>query len=120
MRQLIGFLMVGLLATATHVAVAVTLVAKAGRPAVFANGAAFCIATAVSYGLNSWLTFQRPFTRHTLWRFGAVSIAGLGLSMLISGIAQWFGLHYLLGIALVATGVPPLTFLAHRGWTYHR
>lgn len=115
---MIGFSVVGLLATAVHVVVASMLIAKAGRPAAFANGVAFCVATGVSYGLNSWLTFQRPFTRRTLYRFGAVALAGVALSMLISGTAERLGLHYLIGIALVVASVPLLSFLAHRRWTY--
>jgi putative flippase GtrA len=118
MRKMTGFCAVGVLATTVHVVVAAMLITKAGRPAALANAAAFCMATGVSYGLNSWLTFARPFSRRTLLRFGTVALAGLGLSTLISGTAQWFGMHYLIGIAAVVLSVPPLTFLAHRDWTY--
>jgi putative flippase GtrA len=57
-------------------------------------------------------------SRRTLWRFVAVAALGALLSMAISGGAEWYGLHYLVGIALVVTSLPLLTFLAHSRWTY--
>ena len=118
MRRLICFLLVGVFATAIHVAVASVLITTAGWRAALANGAAFCVATIASYALNSRLTFQRAVSGRTLRRFLTVAVAGLGLSMAISGGAERAGLHYLVGIALVVTGVPVLSYLAHSRWTY--
>lgn len=118
MRRLIFFLLVGVLATAVHVAVASVLITAAGWWAVFANGVAFCVATLASYSLNSRLTFQQPLSGRTLQRFLTVATAGLALSMAISGGAERAGLHYLVGIALVVSGVPLLSYLAHSRWTY--
>jgi putative flippase GtrA len=117
-RRFISFGAVGALATAVHVAVASGLITAAGWPAGLANGAAFCVATFVSYSLQSRLTFRRAMSRRTLWRFVAVAAAGAGLSMAISGGAERLGLHYLVGIALVVISLPLLTFLAHSRWTY--
>lgn len=117
-RRPIFFLLVGVLATAVHVAVASVLITGAGWRVVFANGVAFCVATLASYSLNSRLTFQQPLSGRTLQRFLAVATAGLALSMAISGGAERAGLHYLVGIALVVSGVPVLSYLAHSRWTY--
>jgi len=117
-RRFSSFGLVGALATAIHVAVASTLIAGAAWPAGLANGLAFCVATLASYSLNSRLTFRRAMSRRTFWRFVAVAALGAVLSMAISGAAEWYGLHYLVGIALVVLSLPPLTFLAHSRWTY--
>lgn len=118
MRRFISFGSVGVLSTAVHVAVASALITAAGWPAGFANGVAFCVATVVSYSLQSRLTFRRAMSRRTLWRFVAVAAGGAAVSMAISGGAEWLGLHYLVGIALVVVSLPPLTFVAHSRWTY--
>lgn len=118
MHRLISFALVGLLATVIHVAVASVLITALGWRAALANGAAFCVATSASYALNSRLTFQQALSGRTLQRFLAVAVAGLGLSMLISGAAERFGMHYLGGIGLVVTSVPLLSYLAHSRWTY--
>lgn len=117
-RRVMTFGLVGVLATGIHVMVASALIAGVGWPAGFANGAAFCVATLASYSLNSRLTFRQAMSRRTLWRFVAVAALGALLSMAISGGAEWYGLHYLVGIALVVTSLPLLTFLAHSRWTY--
>lgn len=118
MRRLFSFLLVGVLATAIHVAVAGALIDGAGWRAAFANGVAFCVATLASYSLNSRVTFQQPLSGRTLQRFLTVATAGLALSMAISDGAERAGLHYLVGIALVVSGVPLLSYLAHSRWTY--
>ena len=118
MRRVMTFGLVGVLATAIHVTVASALIEGAGWPAGLANGAAFCVATLVSYSLNSRLTFRQAMSRRKLGRFVAVAGAGAALSMAISTGAEWYGLHYLVGIALVVTSLPLLTFLAHSRWTY--
>ena len=117
-RRFSSFGLVGALATAIHVAVASALIAGVAWPAGLANGLAFCVATLASYSLNSRLTFQQAMSRRTLWRFVAVAAVGAVLSMAISGGAEWYGLHYLVGIALVVLSLPLLTFVAHSRWTY--
>lgn len=118
MRRFISFGSVGVLSTAVHVAVASALITAAGWPAGFANGAAFCVATVASYSINSRITFRQAMSRRTLWRFVTVAAGGAAVSMAISSGAQWLGLHYLVGIALVVLSLPPLTFVAHSRWTY--
>lgn len=119
-RRLLVFAAVGALATAVHIGVASALIVSAGRAAPIANGVAFCVATLVSYALNARLTFRRPLTPASLARFLAVAFAGLGLSMLLSGLAAAAGWHYLAGIGLVVIAVPPLTYAAHSRWTYRQ
>ena len=83
-----------------------------------ANGIAFLLATIFSYTINTLWSFSSLLHRRTLVRFGVVTILGGVLAMLISGLADIHGLHYAIGIALVATFVPPVTFLLHNSWTY--
>ena len=117
-RQLRRFAVTGLLATGVHVAVAALLIELAQRSPPFANGAAFLVATAFSYALNTLWSFEASPGARSLARFAVVSCVGWTLAVLLSTLAERLGLHYLLGIGLVVTGVPPVTFLLHRYWTY--
>ena len=86
--------------------------------ATTANGAAFCVATLLSYLVNTFWTFRRQATGHNAIRYWIVAVLGLGLTLLLSGAAEAAEFHYLVGIALVVALVPPLTFLLHSHWTY--
>jgi putative flippase GtrA len=116
--QALRFALSGLLATGLHVCIA-TVFIKAVLPAPsVANGVAFMGATVFSYLVNTIWSFSSPLHGKNLMRFCAVAFIGLALSMTISGTAQYYGLHYLYGIALVVCIVPPVTFFLHSYWTY--
>jgi len=83
-----------------------------------ANGFAFVVATTFSYLVNTIWSFSSPLHGKILVRFCIVSIVGLFLAMLVSGAAEYLGLHYLHGILLVAMIIPPVTFILHNFWTY--
>jgi putative flippase GtrA len=117
-RRVLRFGISGLLATGLHVLIAVTLIRSVLLPPSIANGAAFAMATIFSYLINTMWSFGRPLHGRNLLRFCAVSCIGLILAMIISGAAQHFGLHYMLGIFFVVLTVPPVTFLLHTFWTY--
>ena len=51
-------------------------------------------------------------------RFTLVSLGGLTLTALASRLTHLAGCSPALGIALVVCVVQPLTFVAHRCWTY--
>lgn len=112
------FAVCGAFITAFHVVVAASLIRLLQAAPPLANAAAFVLATVLSYGLNTRWSFSRPLRGATLVRFAAVSLAGLALTLAISGLAEAQGLHYGLGIAGVVCSVPPLTFLLHKAWTY--
>ena len=83
-----------------------------------ANGIAFVVATLFSFTINTTWSFSSRPSRRLLVRFVLVATVGLGITVAVSGTAQYFGLHYLYGIALVVCAVPPITFLLHKYWTY--
>jgi len=117
-RQGLRFALVGVASTGLHVVVASALIELAELRAGAANGVAFTIATLASYVLNSGWTFETQLAVTRLLRFGIVSVAGLTLTVAITTAMQRAGYHYLVGIAVVVTTVPVLTFFSHRMWTY--
>jgi putative flippase GtrA len=117
-HQVARFLVAGASSTGFHVAIVATLVNAAGTSPVTANSVAFVCATACSYLLNTLWSFSSRLHHTTLWRFAAVSLLGLGLTMGISWTAQSLGYSYWTGLACVVLIVPAFTYVAHRSWTY--
>lgn len=112
------FAAVGVSATFLHVLTASTLIIKGQMHPVGANAIAFIVANLVSYLANALWSFRaRPQTGNFL-RFGIVSLAAWFLTMAIAWAAGQAGAHYLAGIALVVLVVPPVTYLAHRSFTF--
>lgn len=116
--QLRRFLVSGVLATAVHFAVAVTLIRQGHAEPAIANAIAFVVATAFSYVINTLWSFGGIMGGPTLARFLIVQLLGVGLAALVSGTADRLGLHYVIGTALVPVFVTPVTYTLHRLWTY--
>ena len=112
------FVRVGVLATATHILVATSLIEALGTNPTPANALAFCTATLVSYTLNTLWSFAAPLGGGSLVRFLLVSLVSLGATVALSALVDWFGWPYYIGIAAVVTAVPAISFLLHQGWTY--
>jgi putative flippase GtrA len=112
------FAVSGVLATALHVLVAVTIIRFVVPRPAFANGVAFVIATVFSYVVNTVWSFSSTFRRQNLLRFLTVSAIGCVSAMAISGLVDFYGMPYWIGIICVVAIVPPVTFLLHSYWTY--
>jgi len=108
----------GLIATATHALIAAGLIRLVGAEPSVANGIAFLCATTVSYLINTLWSFSAPVGVATIRRFVLVSMLGFVAAMLVAGMVEGWGGHYVIGILAVAVSVPPLTFALHSLWTY--
>jgi putative flippase GtrA len=108
----------GLMVTGLHVVVAFVLITTVLPFPPAANGIAFVIANLVSYTINTLWTFSSPLQGRSLIRFVLVSLLGFIIAIMVSGLAQWYGLHYWWGIGLVVCCVTPVSFLLHNFWTY--
>jgi putative flippase GtrA len=116
--QVRRFLFSGVLATAVHSVVAVTLIEKAQAEPALANAVAFVVATCVSYVVNTLWSFGSAIGGRTLFRFAMVQLVGVALTACVTGAIDQLGLHYLIGVACVPLVVTPVTYTLHRLWTY--
>jgi putative flippase GtrA len=117
-RQGSRFIVAGALATAIHAVVAIAFMQFVAPSPTLANGCAFAVATMFSYIGNTLWSFSSLIRARTFLRFLAVSAGGCLLAMGVAGAADRAGWNYLVGILLVVCVVPPVTFVAHRYWTY--
>lgn len=117
-RQISRFGMVGLAATAVHVAVGLGLNSGTGLAPLWANLAAFCCALGVSFVGQTRLTFpDRPADGRAFLRFAAVALSGLGLNQVIVWlVTALVGGPYWLALAIIVATVPGFTFLLLKFW----
>jgi putative flippase GtrA len=119
-RQLIRFVLVGLVAAAVYVAVMALVVDGLGGRILWGAFFAFVIATLVSFLGNAVWSFEsRPTASRAAWFF-AVNTAGLGLNMLIAWLLERAGVHWLLVSLTVLIVVPMFNFAGHRLITFAR
>lgn len=119
-RQLVRFVLVGLVAAIVYVAIMAVVVDGFGGNVLLAAFLAFVIATAVSFVGNAlWSFGARPTAGNAVWFF-AINTIGLLLNMLIAWILQRVHAHYLLISLTVLIVVPMFNFAGHRLFTFSR
>jgi len=114
------YALVGVLATAVHYLVLVTLVELAGVPAGLAAAAGATAGALAAYAGNRRYTFASNAAHaRALPRFLAVAALGAATSAaLVFAGTEWLGLHYLIPQA-AATGIVLVAgFTLNRRWTF--
>ena len=119
-RQLIRFVLVGLVAAAVYVAVMGLVVDGLGGRVLWGAFFAFVVATFVSFLGNAWWSFGAQATPGRAAWFFAVNTAGLLLNMLIAWLLERAGVHWLLISLAVLIVVPMFNFAGHRLITFAR
>jgi putative flippase GtrA len=112
------FAITGAAATGLHVLVAVALIETVHLHPGIANGAAYIVANLFSYFVNTHWSFGATPQLANWSRFVLVSLIAWTLTVAITTAVAEGGGSYLLGIALVVTLVPFVSFFAHRHFTY--
>jgi len=123
-RDLVGsavrFGLVGGLSTLVHVIAFFVFERVFGWGPTPSTTAAFMIAVGVSYVLHRSWTFQAEglHTRH-FPRFAFIALTGLGINVGVMHLTtEVLELSSLLGLAIVVTVVPAVSFLGNRYWGF--
>ena len=114
------FALIGLAATAVHVAVAFAVRDAIDATALQANFAGYCAAVGVSYFGNARWTFRRDAWRAAQFvRFLVLSLSGLIANQAITYVlVERLGWPFWSGLVVVVIVVPILSFLAARLWAF--
>lgn len=119
-RQVVSFVVVGLLAAVAHFGTLIGLVEGAGVNPVPATLIGFVAGGVVSYSLNRSMTFAstRPH-REATWRFALVAGGGFALTFALMYVfIHRFALPYL-PAQVVTTGIVLVwNFLGNKLWTF--
>lgn len=110
------FAIIGAFNTCLHGLVLVWAVEKAGLHLIFAHFSAFTVANFFSYVANSKLTFKIKLSWRHYGKFLFASLLALGLTLSIAWLANHWGIHYLLGFALIVVTVPFFSFFIIKFW----
>jgi putative flippase GtrA len=121
-RQLPWFVVFGVAASATHLAVALAAERWLGMEPLVANSLAFVCALGVSYLGNAVVTFKvAPWRAAAFGRFAVLSLASFGLNQaIVYGLTVRSGWPFWASLLVVLATVPPLTFLLARSWALAR
>lgn len=119
-RQLLRFVVVGLVAGIVYVALMALIIDGLGGNVLVAAFFAFVVGTAVSFLGNAiWSFGAKPTTGKAAWFF-VINAIGLCLNMLIAWLMERAGIHYLLISLTVLIVVPMFNFAGHRLITFGR
>jgi putative flippase GtrA len=120
LRQFVRYAGAGVIGTAAHYAVLVTLVQGAGAGVVAASTAGAIAGAAINYLLNHRFTFASSAAhRRALPRFVAVAAGGIALNALVLAVMlALFGPHYLVAQVAATLAVLVAGYLANRAWTF--
>lgn len=110
------FIVVGGVATLTHLAVATTLILTIPTILPYlANLCAFTVAVVVSYLGHRHITFA---TRGSMLKFSAVSIGGFALNNMILAAGLHWQFPPIAAVAIATLCVPVLTYIASALWAF--
>lgn len=114
------FALIGLAATAVHVAIAFAVREAIDATALQANFAGYCAAVSVSYFGNARWTFRSDGLRAAQFvRFLVLSVSGLiANEAIIYLLVERLGWPFGGGLVVVVIVVPVLSFLAARAWAF--
>ena len=119
-RQLIRFVLVGLVAAITYVGIMALVVDLLGRSILFGAFCAFVVATAVSCVGNALWSFGAALTASTAIKFWLITTIGLCLNLAIAWLLERLGAHYLVVSFVILIVVPLFNFAGHRLVTFGR
>lgn len=114
------FGVVGVSATALHLAVAAGLLMLAGAPPLLANTGAFLVAFCLSFSGNYFWTFRAPGNAgRAMRRFLAISgSAFLVNTLVLSALLESGRVAPLIALVLSVAVMPVITYLASRLWGF--
>lgn len=114
------FAFIGILNTALHTMVVAMLVEFTICNQVMANALAFCSANILSFFLNCKFTFKVSPIFVKYLKFLSASMVSFALTIMLASVAEFFKLHYLLGLAIVIAITPIMTFALQKRWTFEQ
>jgi putative flippase GtrA len=120
-HRLTRYGLAGGLSLLTHLLVLIVLVESAGRSPVLASTLGFIASFLVSFALQHRWVFEHSHpVSHTLPRFLAVTLVGLGLNAAVMTLGHdLLGIHYLVIQAVAFVLIPVSNYLLNRRWTFN-
>ena len=119
-RQLLRFSVVGIIATSTHIIMAVVLLNVLGATLTLVNIGGFFSSLSVTYLGNALWSFESKGEIKSLLKFSVLCILALTSTIFIS---QWItqkGLPAYYGILITAAVIPLISFTVQKFWIFQK
>ena len=84
----------------------------------FVNGLAYLLSAVYSFCLNTIFTFKQAFNKLKLVKFLTASLFLSLLASVITAIILFFEFQYWISVIVVIFGLPILSFLIHKRWSF--
>lgn len=119
-QSLIKFGVIGVVNTLMHATLVVLTVEFVRLNPVFANIIAFFITNICSYFMNSYWVFYSKVSILSYFRFLFASATALIGAVFFSSLAEFMEWHYMIGIILISTVLPLVTYFVYKLWVFSR
>jgi putative flippase GtrA len=119
-HRVISFIAIGLLNTFIHASIVILCIEGLNFNQICANIIAFFVANVFSFFTNCRITFKQKPSIKKYIKFFQVSMVSLILTISMSSIAEYYALHYLIGLCFVILCGPLLTFTLHKLYAFKK
>lgn len=117
-REFLTFCVIGGVNTLVHTSVVIVLAGQLSVNQIYANICGFLAANFVSFVLNSRLTFRVPVEFANYFKFLSSSMVTLGIIVVLSSAAEYFGVNYLYALVGLVILSPVLNFLILKNFAF--
>lgn len=114
----VRFMVIGVLNTGIHLSIVAALTNFLNSPQVISNVAAYLSASSISFIANSLWTFNKTIAIQRYYRFHLVGTLGVCVSITFGMLADVFDWHYFLTVFLTGLGIPVISFVLHKKFTF--
>lgn len=118
--EFVRFCITGLLAVLLNTGLIVAFTEVAGMHYLASIVLTFAVTTLFGFALNRQWTFavDGAARRRELMRYAAISLFGVGLTLVTAWLLVGWGVPYYVASFGVAVLLAPVNFLLHRGWSF--
>ncbi|MFA0608575.1 GtrA family protein [Vibrio sp. 10N.222.49.B4] len=119
-KSLIKFGTIGVVNTLVHTTLVILAVEIVRLNPVLSNIIAFFITNILSYFMNAYWVFSSKVSVSKYLKFLFASATALIGTVLFSSLAEAMNWHYLIGIVLISTVLPLITYFVYKVWVFSR
>ena len=117
-KEMITFSLIGLSNVAVYLLIVSFFIYLTELDLSFINGLAYLLSALYSFYLNTIFTFKQALNKLKLVKFLTASLFLSLLASVITAIILFFEFQYWISVIVVIFGLPILSFLIHKRWSF--
>jgi putative flippase GtrA len=117
-KEMITFSLIGLSNVAVYLLIVSFFIYLTELNLSFINGLSYLLSALYSFYLNTIFTFKQALNKLKLIKFLTASLFLSLLASVITAIILFFEFQYWISVIVVIFGLPILSFLIHKRWSF--